>query len=66
MGKSVCRERERKTVCPAFKSFLVRSHRGLKWLHHMQVMGLTHVRKGLPESYVDDVTTHVYKSLVES
>ena len=32
---------------------------------HTQMMGLTHVCKGLAESYVD-VTTHAHKGLAES
>ena len=65
-GKSVCREGESKMGHPAFKSCLAHAHRGLTWLYHRQMMGLMRAHKGLPESYLDDVTTHVHKGLAES
>lgn len=37
----------------AFKSHLTHAYRGLTWLRHMQVTGLTHAHKGLAESYID-------------
>lgn len=47
---SQCAERGRKMVRPTFKSCLAHVHRGLMWLRHTQMTGLTHMCKGLAES----------------
>ena len=60
------RERERKMAHPAFKSCLAPVHKGLMWLCHTQMMGLTHALQGLSESSMDDATKHVLQGFAES